>query len=152
MNEQDDEYYQSLIADKEKEQKKKQEEQEAKEKEELDKVLQASQATAAEEDENRRLSKKAALPVEPESSSAEIVTLRFRLPARCGGRQLERRFRPGDKMQLAFDYLECDKDLADKEWSLYTPCPREAFGDATKTQSLRELGLTGRAVLLVEDE
>ena len=56
------------------------------------------------------------------------------------------------KMQLAFDYLECDKDLADKEWSLYTPYPREAFGDATKTQSLRELGLTERAALLVEDE
>jgi hypothetical protein len=72
MNEQDGEYYESLIADKEKEEKKRQEEREAREQEELDKILAASQTTAAEDEKRReeeaermRLAKKHLLPAEP---------------------------------------------------------------------------------------
>jgi hypothetical protein len=72
MNEQDGEYYSSLIADKEKQEKKQEEEREAREKAELDKILETSQTTAAEDEkrrveeaERRRIERKEALPAEP---------------------------------------------------------------------------------------
>ena len=55
-------------------------------------------------------------------------------------------------MQLAFDFLECDDNLAGKKWSLFTPYPRRVFDDATRAQSLSELGLTKSAMLVVQDD
>ncbi|WOG85888.1 hypothetical protein DCAR_0105081 [Daucus carota subsp. sativus] len=149
---QDDEYFASLQADREKELKareeaeiRKLEEQvaaesalieERKKEEELQRKLEELQ-----ELERHLASKEASLPQEPSPDDDNAVNLLVRMPD--GGRQ-GRRFLKSHKLQHLFDFIDVGRLVRPGTYRLVRPFPRRAFGVGESASTFDELGLSGR--------
>ncbi|XP_028552002.1 plant UBX domain-containing protein 8 isoform X1 [Dendrobium catenatum] len=149
---QDDEYFASLQADREKELKAMQETEkrrleeaaavEAAFKREKHQEEEAYRKQLEEEEFERKLAaKQASLPQEPSVDNENSVTLLIRMPdgSRCG-----RRFLKSDKLQLLFDYLDVGRLVKPDSYRLVRPYPRRSFTDEESQLSLSELGLTSK--------
>ncbi|KAL0408337.1 UNVERIFIED_CONTAM: Plant UBX domain-containing protein 8 [Sesamum radiatum] len=135
---QDDEYFASLQADREKELKAKEEAEaaERRKEDELRRKLQEEKET-----ERQLAAKEASLPQEPTSDDANAVTLLVRMP---DGSRRGRRFLKSDKLQCLFDFIDVGRAAKPGSYRLVRPYPRRAFSDGESTSTLHELGLTSK--------
>lgn len=149
---QDDEYFASLQADREKELKAIEEAErhhleaaaarQAAFEEEKHREEEARRKLFEEEEFERILAaKQASLPHEPSPDDENAVTLLIRMPdgSRCG-----RRFLKSDKLQSLFDFLDVGRVVKPGAYRLVRPFPRRAFTDEESTSSLSDLGLTSK--------
>ncbi|GER30379.1 UBX domain-containing family protein [Striga asiatica] len=138
---QDDEYFAALQADKEKELKAK-EEAEAALAEEKRKEDELRRKLHEEEEIERQLAaKEASLPQEPTADDENAVTLLVRMP---DGNRRGRRFLKSDKLQCLFDFIDVGRTVKPGSYRLVRPYPRRAFSDGDSTSSLHDLGLTSK--------
>jgi phosphomannomutase len=116
-------------------------------------ALEAEQRAIAEAEaqERERVRILNSLPDEPDAADKSAVALQFRLP---DGRQVARRFSGTEPLATIFVYLGTQelKDTAGetiKQWELIAHYPKRALTD--RTQTLKDAGLVGRAVLFVQE-
>ncbi|KAK8658131.1 hypothetical protein V6N13_036343 [Hibiscus sabdariffa] len=149
---QDDEYYASLQADREKELKAIEEaearrleeeaarkaalEEEQRKEEELRRKVEEEQ-----EYERQLAAKEASLPQEPAASEQNAVTLLVRMP---DGSRRGRRFLKSDRLQSLFDFIDIGRGVKPGTYRLVRPYPRRAFSDGESSLTLNELGLTSK--------
>ncbi|XP_050238889.1 plant UBX domain-containing protein 9 [Mercurialis annua] len=129
---QDDEYFTSLQADKEKERNT------VKEPGSPDEMLIEEAVT---ECERLRAAKKALLPKEPTINDENAVTLLVRMP---DGDRCSRRFLKSDKLKFLFDYMEVVRAVKPGTYRMVRPFPRRSFSEADSSLSLEELGLSNK--------
>ncbi|KAK6117100.1 hypothetical protein DH2020_049145 [Rehmannia glutinosa] len=138
---QDDEYFAALQADREKELKAK-EEAEAALAEERRKEDEVHRKLQEEEETERQLAaKEASLPQEPTPDDENAVTLLVRMP---DGSRRGRRFLKSDKLQCLFNFIDVGRVVKPGSYRLVRPYPRRAFSDGESTSTLHELGLTSK--------
>ncbi|KAE8671551.1 Plant UBX domain-containing protein 13 [Hibiscus syriacus] len=149
---QDDEYYASLQADREKELKAIEEaearclEEEAARKaalEEKQRKEEELRRKVEEEQECERqlAAKEASLPQEPAANEQNAVTLLVRMP---DGSRRGRRFLKSDRLQSLYDFIDIGRGVKPGTYRLVRPYPRRAFGDGERNLTLNELGLTSK--------
>lgn len=142
---QDDEYFAALQADRERELKTMEEEKAAREAamEEQRKKEEESQRKLEEEQELERqlAAKEASLPEEPSSDSGNAITLLVKMP---DGSRRGRRFLKSDKLQSLFDFIDIGKAVKPGTYRVVRPYPRQAFSSGESNLSLNELGLTSK--------
>ena len=162
LEQQDREYYEALVADREKVDRRQRKDRERLEKED---------ALKAEEEKERkrrdRMRDEAARALEPEPDSepklkpdgdtdggaGQIATVAFRLPSSCQAARgrLERRFRYGSSVGQLFAYLRTRKELDGITWSLRSMVGGEIFVE-NSVQTVEDMGLVPRGVVVVKDE
>jgi FAS-associated factor 2 len=156
--EQDAEYEAGLRADQERERKRQEEEQQRLEQQRAAEQAEAEQRAAAEAEakkkadaetelRQRKADKRNALQPEPESSTAQVASIRVRLP---DGSNAQRRFHAHAKLQAVYDFVDSQENLSSLKYSLATNFPRMEYGSDKLQQSLEELKLTPSAMLLVQ--
>ncbi|MBA0835135.1 hypothetical protein Goarm_007434 [Gossypium armourianum] len=149
---QDDEYYASLQADREKELKAIEEaearrleeeaarkaalEEEQRKEEELRRKVEEEQ-----ECERQLAAKEASLPQEPAATEQNAVTLLVRMP---DGSRRGRRFLKSDRLQSLYDFIDIGRGVKPGTYRLVRPYPRRAFSDEESSLTLNELGLTSK--------
>ncbi|KAL8106719.1 plant UBX domain-containing protein 8-like isoform X2 [Apium graveolens] len=149
---QDDEYFASLQADREKELKAREEAEirrleeqaatefakieERQKEEELQRKLEEHQET-----ERQLALKEASLPQEPSPDDSNAVNLLVRMPD--GSRQ-GRRFLKSHKLQHLFDFIDVGRVVRPGSYRLVRPYPRRAFSYGESAATFDELGLSGR--------
>ncbi|XP_075476949.1 plant UBX domain-containing protein 8-like isoform X1 [Primulina tabacum] len=138
---QDDEYFASLQADREKELKAKEEAEAAVVEEKRKEDNLRSQLLEEQEIERQLAAKEASLPQEPAQDDENAVTLLVRMP---DGSRRGRRFLKSDKLQYLFDFIDVGRGVKLGSYRLVRPYPRRAFSDAECTSTLNELGLTSK--------
>ncbi|KAG9160726.1 hypothetical protein Leryth_022311 [Lithospermum erythrorhizon] len=139
--EQDDEYFASLQADREKELKAKEDKEEAlaeerRKEEELLRKIEEDKET-----ERQLAEKEASLPQEPALKDENAVTLLVRMP---DGSRRGRRFLKSDKLQSLFDFIDVGRVIKPGTYKVVIPYPRRAFSDGESSLTLNELGLTSK--------
>lgn len=88
------------------------------------------------------------VPDEPEESAPNTTKLNIRLP---NGKRLERRFGESNTLQNVRDYVisqSKETGFVDTDFDFINSFPRQVFSNLDAT--LKELGLVGRALLVVE--
>merc|ERR1712137_799318 len=88
------------------------------------------------------------VPEEPDASAPSTTKLNIRLP---NGKRLERRFAETNTLQNVRDYVisqSKETSFVDTDFDFINSYPRQVFSDLSA--SLEELGLVGRALLVVE--
>ncbi|MCL7022109.1 hypothetical protein MKW94_006334 [Papaver nudicaule] len=142
---QDDEYFASLQADREKAEARLLEEQAAREAalEEKRKEEEEAQKKLLEEEEFERklVAKEASLPQEPATDSENAINLLIRMP---DGSRHGRRFLKSDRLQSLFDFIDVGRVVKPGTYRLVRPYPRRAFSDDESAVTLSDLGLTGK--------
>lgn len=159
MEDQDKEYYESLIADREKAAQKKREQQAQQEKEEMDRILELSRKQAQQEEQQRKERKRKAAEqtLEPEPSYEDrdsCCFIAFRLPttAKTDIKRVSRRFRQDASVSQLFLYLRSLEELQDVEkWTICKTVGGDEIIEDSKT-TLAEAGFSRRVVLIVKDE
>ncbi|KAI5564445.1 hypothetical protein BDE02_14G060500 [Populus trichocarpa] len=137
LNQQNDEYLASLLADGEKDVDvlKGAETSCSKEGESQNKMLQG------EEFERLLAAKEASLKQEPAPDDKNAVNLLVRMP---DGNRHGRRFLKSDKLQLLFDFIDVGRAVKPGTYRVVRPYPRHAFSVSDISLSLNELGLTNK--------
>ncbi|PIN01741.1 putative regulator of the ubiquitin pathway (contains UAS and UBX domains) [Handroanthus impetiginosus] len=119
---QDDEYFASLQADREKELKAKEE----------------AEAALAEE---RRREEKVRRQLQEEQEIERQLAAKEAMP---DGSRRGRRFLKSDKLQYLFDFIDVGRGVKPGSYRLVRPYPRRAFSDGEGVSTLNELGLTSK--------
>ncbi|XP_073260536.1 plant UBX domain-containing protein 13 [Populus alba] len=137
LNQQNDEYLASLLADglKDVDVLKGAETSCSKEGESQNKMLEG------EEFERLLAAKEASLKQEPAPDDKNAVTLLVRMP---DGNRHGRRFLKSDKLQLLFDFIDVGRAVKPGTYRVVRPYPRRAFSVSDISLSLNELGLTNK--------
>ncbi|KAJ6879293.1 hypothetical protein NC652_032768 [Populus alba x Populus x berolinensis] len=137
LNQQNDEYLASLLADglKDVDVLKGAETSCSKEGESQNKMLEG------EEFERLLAAKEASLKQEPAPDDKNAVTLLVRMP---DGNRHGRRFLKSDKLQLLFDFIDVGRAVKPGTYRVVRPYPRRAFSVSDIALSLNELGLTNK--------
>ncbi|KZV52602.1 hypothetical protein F511_25854, partial [Dorcoceras hygrometricum] len=138
---QDDEYFAALQADREKELKAKEEAEAALAEEKRKEDNLRSQQLEEQEIERQLAAKEASLPQEPAPDDENAVTLLVRMP---DGSRRGRRFLKSDRLQYLFDFIDVGRGVKLGSYRLVRPYPRRAFSDVESTLTLNELGLTSK--------
>ncbi|KAK1352889.1 UBX domain-containing protein [Heracleum sosnowskyi] len=149
---QDDEYFASLQADREKELKAREEaeirrleEQAATESalvEEKQKQEELQRKSEEHQEIERQLAlKEASLPHEPSPDDGNAINLLVRMPD--GSRQ-GRRFLKSQKLQHLFDFIDVGRVVRPGTYRLVRPYPRRAFSDGESATTFDELGLSSK--------
>ncbi|XP_073312845.1 plant UBX domain-containing protein 8-like isoform X1 [Primulina huaijiensis] len=138
---QDDEYFASLEADREKELKAKEEAEAALAEEKRKEDNLRSKLLEEQEIARQLAAKEASLPQEPAPDDENAVTLLVRMP---DGSRRGRRFLKSDKLQYLFDFIDVSRGIKLGSYRLVRPYPRRAFSDVESTLTLSELGLTSK--------
>ncbi|KAJ5070655.1 fas-associated protein [Anaeramoeba ignava] len=154
IQEQDQEFLNSLLIDRERdileeEREKKEKEEEKKRKEEKErKERQKRERELAWQKELEE--KKQNLPSEPENANdSNVLTIAIKLP---NSQRIQRRFYKQDKIQVIFDwiYLSSQDALSDSPFTLVKNFPKKIFDDPNKT--LEEEGIQNNELLYVLKE
>lgn len=153
LSQQDAEYYESLRQDQAKEVAKKQEEDRIREEDNLRRAMEESTKNAQEDIERSTaqelLHYQALLEPEPPESE-NTATIAFRLPSRCSTARLIRRFhKTASADQLTTFLKSCEQLASVRKWSLRTVI---GGSEILPTQSLKDLGLIPRGIVVVWDE
>ncbi|KAG6748037.1 hypothetical protein POTOM_047932 [Populus tomentosa] len=137
LNQQNDEYLASLLADglKDVDVLKGAETSCSKEGESQNKMLEG------EESERLLAAKEASLKQEPAPGDKNAVTLLVRMP---DGNRHGRRFLKSDKLQLLFDFIDVGRAVKPGTYRVVRPYPRRVFSVCDISLSLNELGLTNK--------
>uniref|UniRef100_A0A6M2E7A7 UBX domain-containing protein n=1 Tax=Populus davidiana TaxID=266767 RepID=A0A6M2E7A7_9ROSI len=137
LNQQNDEYLASLLADglKDVDVLKGAETSCSKEGESQNKMLEG------EEFERLLAAKEASLKQEPAPDDKNAVTLLVRMP---DGNRHGRRFLKSDKLQLLFDFIDVGRAVKPGTYRVVRPYPRRVFSASDISLSLNELGLTNK--------
>ncbi|GMJ06187.1 hypothetical protein like AT4G23040 [Hibiscus trionum] len=149
---QDDEYYASLQADREKELKAIEEAEARRLKEEAARKAALEEEQRKEEELRRKVeeeqeferqlaAKEASLPEEPAANEQNAVTLLVRMP---DGSRRGHRFLKSDRLQSLFDFIDIGRGVKPGTYRLVRPYPRRAFSDGESSLTLNELGLTSK--------
>jgi hypothetical protein len=153
LSQQDAEYYESLRQDQAKELAKKQEEDRIRDEDNLRRAMEESAQNAQSDMERNAaqelLHHEALLEPEPPESE-NTATIAFRLPSQCSTTRLIRRFHTTACADQLTTFLKSCEQLASvRKWTL-----RNVIGgsEILPTQSLRDLGLVPRGMVVVWDE
>jgi hypothetical protein len=155
--EQDEQYERSLEADRRKAQQEEEErkKREAEEKQQKDEEL-FSQLTSAltvfnaEEAEKRKLEQRQQLPPEPNERESGVTQIQLRMP---DGSKVTRRFRNSDKLQLVYDFAVTEPNLdTSVTYALATPFPSKVFTDSDMQQTLEQLKMSPRTMLVLQKQ
>lgn len=149
---QDDEYFASLQADREKELKAREEAEIRRLEEQAASEYALIEERQKQEDLQRKLEehqeierqlalKEASLPHEPSPDDGNAVNLLVRMP---DGSRKGRRFLKSHKLQHLFDFIDVGRVIRPGTYRLVRPYPRRAFSDGESAATLDELGLTGK--------
>jgi len=150
-DEQDAEYYESLLKDQQRDAQKKREQQEAEDNARMQEVIAQS---AKEEAMRKRQMASDALPAEPPKGTLGITTIALKLPRFCKKARIQRRF-PASVMtaEPLFQWVESLPEMEGKEssWELVLPMGHIVLQRST---SLMDAGLAPRGliVLKVDDD
>jgi len=152
-DEQDAAYRQSLLEDQEKERKMReaQERSEREEKERAEREAEEERERVSREQAKLQAREIRRLNIPPESTEKESVLLVVKLP---DGKQVRRKFRTADTMQIVLDYVDCSQPEGEElyeyamDYVLVSNFPRKVFSDPSAT--LKEVGLTIPSTLFVE--
>ncbi|KAJ7952370.1 plant UBX domain-containing protein 8 [Quillaja saponaria] len=138
---QDDEYFASLQADREKELKAMEEAEAAREEERRREEEFHRKVLEEQELERQLAAKEVSLPQEPSADDENAVTLLVRMP---DGSRRGRRFLKSDNLQSLFDFIDIGRVVKPGTYRLVRPYPRRAFSDGESALTLNELGLTSK--------
>jgi len=144
-NDQEREFQESLRADQEKE-RRLQEERDAKERQ-LEEQRRQEEMRLAEIELVRlqREQKASQLPPEPAQNEAGVTLLVFRL---LDGSRIQRRFRDSDTVGTMYNFIE-SRDIGCRSFHICTNLPKVIYSN--KEVTLKEAGLTPKALVIVED-
>ena len=147
--EQDNEYYESLIKDEAKERKQKQIELD--EKQHLEEKIKKTKDDQIAKQYRKQMNNKQ-LSSEPPENTPNTVLLAFRLPRICKTTRVSRRFHVTSKVDQIFFFLNGHEEMSTvKRWKLF-----KVFGgqEISKfcNETLKNLGLSSKEVLVVRDE
>jgi hypothetical protein len=153
LSQQDAEYYESLRQDQAKELAKKYEEDRIREEDDLRRAMEESAKNAQQDMERnaaQELRQHTAL-LEPEPPESEnTATIAFRLPSHCSMPRLVRRFHATACADQLTTFLKSSEQLASvRKWTLRTVI---GGSEIVPTQSLKDLGLVPRGMVVVWDE
>ncbi|KAF5193671.1 Plant ubx domain-containing protein [Thalictrum thalictroides] len=149
---QDDEYFASLQADREKELKAIEEAEARRVSEEVAREAALEEEKRKDEESRKKIleeqelqrqlaAKEASLPMEPALGDENAVTLLVRMP---DGSRRGRRFLKSDNLQSLFDFIDVGRAVKPGTYRLVRPYPRRAFSEGESRLSLSDLGLTSK--------
>ncbi|KAL8141655.1 hypothetical protein V2J09_014687 [Rumex salicifolius] len=142
---QDDEYFASLKADRERETKALEEERSSKQAALVEerRMEEEARRKLEEEQELERLlaAKEATLPAEPSADDNNVVNLVVRMP---DGSRRGRRFSKSDKLKYLYDFIDVGRAFKPGTYRLIRPFPRRPFSEEESSSTLSELGLTSK--------